>query len=194
GVRHAWKRVTIIVDEQVRDFDNTSELFVPGATPGRNGADAAELQFFRFDQSYDYRNRSHGLRVLAEPTARLDVEAGWRLEDLDLDLRGDEQARGTGAGGAPLETTRAGNGDVRRDIEIADVELGFAATERVRVVGSVRRSTLAQDGAFALGTDAGDRAASISAPAPAGVDGLYARRRRAQRRSSRDGGYARHAV
>src|SRR5690606_195843 len=44
GVRHAWKRVTMIVDEQARDFENTSELFLPGASPGRNGADAAELQ------------------------------------------------------------------------------------------------------------------------------------------------------
>lgn len=155
AVRHAWKRVTLIVDEQVRDFDNTSELLVPGVTPGRNGADPAELAFFRFDQSYDYLNRSHGLRVLAEPTARLDVNAGWRLEDLDLDLRGDEQARGTGASGAPFETARAGSGDVRRDVEIADLSLGFAATERVRVVGALRRSRLAQDGTFTLGPDAG---------------------------------------
>ncbi len=155
GVRHAWKRVTLIVDEQGRDFENTSELFLPGASPGRNGADAAELQFFRFDQSYDYSSRSHGVRVLAEPTARLDVAAGWRLEDLELDLRGDEQARGTSAAGLPFETSRAGPGAVDRDIEIADVKLGFTATERLRLVGTLRRSTLEQSGALTIGPSLG---------------------------------------
>src|SRR5690606_36351029 len=128
GVRHAWKRVTLVVDEAARDFENTSELFLPGTSPGRNGADAAELWFFRFDQSYDYVSLSRGLRVMAEPTARLDVATGWRLEDLDLDFRGDEEARGTSAAGVPFETSRAGPGGVDRDIEIADLELGFAAT------------------------------------------------------------------
>lgn len=155
GVQHAWKRVTLIVDEQARDFKNTSELSLPGASPGKNGADAAELQFFRFDQSYDYASRSHGLRVLAEPTARLDVEAGWRLEDLELDFRGAEQARGTGAAGTPLDASRAGGGDVGRDIEIADVDVGFAATERIRLVGALRRSTLEQHGALAIGPNVG---------------------------------------
>jgi hypothetical protein len=148
GVRHAWKRVTMIVDEQVRDFENTSELFLPGASPGRNEADAAELQFFRFDQSYDYGSLSHQLRVMAEPTARLDFAVGWRLEDLELGLRGDEQARGTSAAGVPYETSRSGPGDVDRGIEIADLAIGFAATERIRLVGALRRSTLEQDGAL----------------------------------------------
>ena len=155
GVRHAWKRVTMIVDEQVRDFENTSELFLPGASPGRNGADAAELQFFRFDQTYDYGSRSHGVRVLAEPTARLDVNAGWRLEDLELDLRGDEHARGTSAAGLPYETQRSGPGDVDRAIEIANLGLGYAATERIRLVGELRRSTLEQNGELMMGTNVG---------------------------------------
>ena len=155
GVRHAWKRVTMIVDEQVRDFENTSELFLPGASPGRNGADAAELQFFRFDQSYDYSSRSHGLRVMAEPTDRLDLAAGWRLEDLELDLRGDEQARGTSAAGLPYATSRSGPGDIDRAIEITDLTVGFAATERIRLVGALRRSALDQDGALDIGTNTG---------------------------------------
>jgi hypothetical protein len=155
GVRHAWKRVTLIVDEQARDLENTSELFLPGASPGRNGADAAELRFFRFDRSYDYADRSHGLRMLAEPLTRLDVAAGWRLEELELDFRGEEQARGTGATGAPFDRARAGPGAVGRDIEIADLELGFAATERIRLVGALRRSTLEQDGALAMAPNVG---------------------------------------
>ena len=71
GVRHAWERVTLVFDEQLRDFENTSELFVPGVSAGRNATDAVELQFFARDRSYDYRSRSHSIQVLAEPTQRL---------------------------------------------------------------------------------------------------------------------------
>jgi hypothetical protein len=155
GVRHTWKRVTLVFDEQLRDFENTRELFLPGASAGRNAADATELQFFVFDQSYDYLSRSHSIRVLTEPTDRLEVTVGWRLEDLDLDLDGSERAVGTTFAGAPLSTSRSGAGAVGRDIEIVDLDLGFAVTERWRLVGSARRSTLAQEGALTHGTSVG---------------------------------------
>jgi len=162
GVRHSWERVTLIVDEHVRDFENTSELLLPGASAGRNPADTAELQFFRFDQSYDFASRSHALRVLATPAERVDLEAGWRLEDLELDLQGDEQISGTSAAGAPFATARSGPGKVDRDVEIADVELGFALTERVRLVGAARRSTLEQRGDLALSANVGASAWDVS--------------------------------
>jgi len=155
GVRHAWNRVTLVVDEQLRDFENTSELFLPGASAGRNTADAAELQFFMFDQSYDYTSRSHSIQVLTEPTDRLDVTVGWRLEDLELDLQGSEQAAGTTFAGAPFATSRSGPGAVGRDIEIVDLDLGFAVTERVRLIGGARRSMLEQDGELTIGADVG---------------------------------------
>jgi hypothetical protein len=162
GVRHSWERVTLIVDEQFRDFENTSELFLPGASAGRNPADAAELQFFTFDQSYDYAARSHAVRLLTEPTARLDVQAGWRFEDLELDLQGAEQASGTSAAGAPFSTSRSGPGKVGRDIEIADVELGFDIGPRVRLVGAARRSTLEQSGELTFGPNVGASAWEIA--------------------------------
>jgi hypothetical protein len=151
GVRHAWNRVTLIFDEQARNFDNASEPFLPNASTGRNAVDAAELEFYVFDQPYDYRSRSHSARVLAEPTDRLDVAAGWRLEDLQLDLAGNEHATGTTFGGASLSTSRSGAGDIGRDVEIVDLDLGFAVTERARLIGGARRSRLEQDGRLAIG-------------------------------------------
>ena len=99
GVRHAWRRATLIVTEEANDFRNTSELVLPGASPGRNLTDAAALSFFTRDQSYDYASRGHGIRVLANPTARVDLTAAWRREDLELDGRASEQALGTTFGG-----------------------------------------------------------------------------------------------
>ena len=161
GVRHAWDRVTLIVDEQVRDFENTSEMFLPGASPGRNPADTAALQFFTFDQSYDFAMRSHSLRVLVAPTPRLDLEAGWRLDDLELDLNGNEQVSGTSASGVPFATSRSGPGTVGRDIEIVDAGLHFALTERVRLVSAARHSTLDQRGELTIGANVGSSAWEI---------------------------------
>ncbi len=154
--------MTLIVDEQVRAFDNTSELLLPAVSAGRNALDASELQFFNFDQSYDYRSRSHAVQVLAEPTARLDVRAGWRLEDLDLDFASREDVRGTSFGGTPFSISRGGPGAIERDIEIANLEIGFTVTERVRLVGEARRSTLEQHGSLAIGSDLGSGAWSIA--------------------------------
>jgi hypothetical protein len=161
GIRHAWDKVTLIADEQVRDFENTSELFLPGASAGRNAADNAALLFFTFDQSYDFAIRSHSLRVLAAPTARLDLQAGWHLDDLELDLAGNEQASGTSASGAPFATSRSGPGTVGRDTETVDAALGFALTERVRLVSAARRSTLGQTGELTIGANVGASAWDI---------------------------------
>jgi len=161
GIRHAWDKVTLIADEQVRDFENTSELFLPGASAGRNAADTAALLFFTFDQSYDFAIRSHSLRVLAAPTPRLDLQAGWHLDDLELDLAGNEQASGTSASGAPFATSRSGPGTVGRDTETVDAALGFALTERVRLVSAARRSTLEQTGELTIGANVGASAWDI---------------------------------
>lgn len=162
GMRHAWDLVTLIADEQIRDFENTSELFLPGASVGRNPADTAALQFFTFDQSYDFAIRSHSLRVLAAPAARLELEVGWRLDDLELDSSGDEQASGTSATGVPFATSRSGPGTVGRDVEIIDAGLHFALTQRARLVGAARRSSLEQTGELTIGANVGASAWDVA--------------------------------
>lgn len=162
GVRHAWRRITLVAAEELRDFANTSELVLPGASPGRNLADAASLSFFTRDQSYDYSGRGHSVRLLARPSERLDVTAGWRREDLDLDAESLEQATGTTSGGAAFTTTLAGPASVDRRIDIDELDIGFAATARVRVVGNARRSTLEQEGDVFAGPASGVSARRIA--------------------------------
>jgi hypothetical protein len=168
GVRHAWRRATLIVTEELGDFRNTSELVLPGASPGRNLADGASLSFFTRDQSYDYATRAHGLRVLASPTARIDLTAAWRRDDLDLHAYTSEQALGTTFSGAPLATAAAGPATIDRDIETAELDVGVALTERIRLIGAARRQTLEQRGELVYGADSGTGAWSID------TDGLEA--------------------
>lgn len=156
GLRHSWDRVTLVVDERLSDFENTSEIFLPGASPGQNTTNLADLQFFMLDQSYDYDSRSHAVRVLADPTASLNLTFGWRREDLDLDMQASESSAGTTFAGVPFTTSLTGPAVVGRDIEVGDVAFGYLLNDRLRIVGAVRRSTLAQQGALAFGADVGD--------------------------------------
>jgi hypothetical protein len=155
GLRHSWDHITLVIDEQLHDFKNTSELILPGASLGSNTTDPAELQFFMADQSYDYSSHSHAVRLMARPTAKLDVNGGWRTESLDLDMQANESSAGTAFDGTPFTSTLAGPAAVGRDITVADFNFGYSVGDRVRVVGSARLSSLSQDGGITYGPDVG---------------------------------------
>jgi hypothetical protein len=163
GLRHAWNRVTLMVDEEQRDFENTNEMFLPSPSSGQNGADAAQLAFFVLDAPYDYTSRGHGVRMLARPTSRVDLTTGWRREDLDLDLRALERSSGVSATGQPFSTARDGGASADRDVEIADLMLGVTINERLRLVGEARRSTLEQRGTLLLAPESGVGAWQLAA-------------------------------
>jgi hypothetical protein len=155
GVSHGWDRVTLIADEELRKFENTSELFLPGASPGQNSTDPAELQIFMLGQAYDYESRNHLLRAVAKPSDRLDVSGLWQREDLDLDLQASEQSEGIDFGGTPFVTDTSGSARIKRDLEIAGIDLGYTLNDHVRVTASTRSSGLDQRGGVAFGVDAG---------------------------------------
>jgi hypothetical protein len=156
GVHHAWQRVTLIFEERLQDFANTSVLFLPGASPGANTTDPAALDFFMLDQSYDYKSRSRLVRAVTRPTDRVDVSAFWQHEALDLDVpAASESSGGVAFDGTPFTTTASGAAAVGRDVDVGGIEVGAKVGERLRLVGSARHSKLAQSGALAYATDLG---------------------------------------
>lgn len=155
GLQHAWDRVTVIVDEELHELENTNALMLPSPSSGQNATDAAELAFFVLDAPYDYTSRGHAVRMVARPTSRMDLTAGWRREELDLDMRASERSSGISATGQPFATARDGVASTTRDIELADVTLGVTFNERVRLVGEARRSTLEQRGDLLFAPDTG---------------------------------------
>ncbi len=155
GLRHSWDHITLVVDEQLHEFTNTSELILPGYSLGSNTTDPADLQLFMADQSYDYKSRSHAVRLMAKPTAKLDMNGGWRTESLDLDMQANESSAGTTFAGVPFTSTLAGPATVGRDITVADFDFGYTVGTHVRVVGSARHNGLSQDGGVEYGPDVG---------------------------------------
>jgi len=146
GIEHRFDKVTLLFENESRSFENTSELFLPGASIGENPNDPAELFFFAADQSYDYSSRSQLLRLIARPTERLDLAASWRHEDLDLDMQAVETSAGTSFGGSPFATDDEGTSTIVRDIDLHQLNIGYSLSERIRLAGVVRQSSLAQHG------------------------------------------------
>jgi hypothetical protein len=155
GVTQRWQRVSLIYEETREEFENTSELFLPGASSGQNTADPAELLFFALDQSYDYESRAHSLRVLVTPSDRLDIGTLWRREDLGLDLRASETAAGTDFTGLPFATNASGPTRVGRDSEVVGANVGWRLGSRSRLIAAARSSELDQRGRSLLGVDTG---------------------------------------
>jgi len=73
-----------------------------------------------------------------------------------------ERSAGTTFAGAPFATALAGPTAVDRRIEVGELDVGFAVTQRVRVVGSARRSTLEQSGDTAFGASSGTSAWNLA--------------------------------
>ena len=161
GIQHAWEDLTVILQEDIRDYDNFSRVFLPGASPGQNLTDPTALQFFILDQDYDYESRSHSLRVLGRPTPRLNVQGAWRREDLDLDMRATEMSEGTDFTGGPFSTDVSGPAAIGRDLEFSEVDLEFTVSDRIRLVGGAKKSSLRQQGLVQFGLAEGSGAWSI---------------------------------
>jgi hypothetical protein len=155
GFEHAWDNLTVVFDEQLREFDNASEWILPGASLGENTTDSSELSFFLFDQRYDFQSRGHTLRLIASPTARSGIRAALHRQALDLDLDASERSAGVDYTGAPFSTDLSGQGDVGRDIDIVTLDGHYRLSDRVTLTGSAHGRTLDQSGASLLGTDAG---------------------------------------
>ena len=155
GIQHSWDKITIVFQEEIKKFENTNEMFLPGASAGTNTLDPADLQFYFLDQSYDFDSQAHLVRVLANPTSRLKVRAASRREDLDLDMDASERSDGTTFTGAPFTTDISGGAAIGRDLAFDEVDVEFDVNERLRLVGGFRSSSLDQGGSLVFGPDVG---------------------------------------
>ena len=155
GIQHSWDNVTIVFQEEVKEFENTNEIFLPGASVGTNPLDPAELQLYSLDQSYDFNSRAHLIRVLANPTPRLQLRAALRREDLDLDMNTSELSEGNTFTGVPFTTDVSGAAMIGRDLDFDEIDVKFNLSDRIRLVGGVRSSSLDQRGSLSFGPDRG---------------------------------------
>ncbi|MGD8339202.1 MAG: hypothetical protein PVH89_00390 [Gammaproteobacteria bacterium] len=155
GVEHSWDKLTLVVEQQMSDFENVTHLSLPGASTGSNTGDPAELAFFRFDEAADYDSLAHVFRVVARPNDRLNLSSTLRFESLDLDLDAAEESAGVDFTGQPFTTDVSGTAGADRDLALGDIDLSYRLSDRLQFVGGVRRQELEQNGVLAYGDEPG---------------------------------------
>ena len=146
GFSYAWRNVTLMLEERIRDFDNGTELFLPASSQGADPDDPSALDVFSVDQFYGYRAREHFARLTARPSARIELSFSALLQDLDLDMRRREVSEGTGFSGIPFASDISGSAEIARDSEYFDFDLTYHVSERLRIISGLRRRQLDQGG------------------------------------------------
>jgi len=152
GFSYAWNEVTLTVEEQVRDYQNLYEIFLPGQSQGEDAEDSAVLDFFFLDQPYDYSANTHVARIVATPGKWI-VRGQVMLQDLDLDLSASESSSGTSFVGSPFTTNVNGRGQVDRQMDLFDLDLTYALNDRFAIIGGAYSRSLDQDGDFLFGDE-----------------------------------------
>ena len=152
GFSYAWNEVTLTVEEQVRDYQNLYEIFLPGQSQGEDAEDSAVLDFFFLDQPYDYSANTHVARIVATPGKWI-VRGQVMLQDLDLDVSATERSGGTSFGGSPFTTNVNGRGQVNRQMDLFDLDLTYALNDRFAIIGGAYSRSLDQDGDFLFGDE-----------------------------------------
>lgn len=150
GFQYAWEKVTLVLEERVRDYDNGGELFLPGRSLGEDPADATVLDFFFFEGPYEIETQQHTVRLNARPTDRLRLRGAVVVQNLELEGTATERSQGTTFTGAPNSTDLAGSGEIERDTELFDFDFSCRLSERFALVGGARRHAFDQDGSFAF--------------------------------------------
>ncbi len=154
GFQYAWPKVTLIVEERVRDYENDVEIFLPGFSLGENTTDATTLDFFFLDQPYAFESDQHTLRINAQPNKKLLIRGSAIRQNIDLDVEAEERSQGIAFNGQPFTTDLSGGGEIESDTELLDLDISWLVMEHVAIIGGVRRHQLDQTGRFDFGSDA----------------------------------------
>ena len=153
GFEYGWRRVTVILEERYRDYKNIVEVFLPEASAGSSPTGDTQLDFFFLNQPYDFSSYDHNLKVVAHPTQKLQVRFAGSLQQLEMDLTGDEQSHGLDFNGDPFLTNLAGSGQIDRDVDLLDLDLVYRVNPSWALLLSTTRRSLDQSGTFVWDED-----------------------------------------
>lgn len=161
GFTYAWDHVTVALGQTWQEYDNDSQIFLPGFSPGSEADAPTSLDLFFLDQPYGFTSSDQRLSVQVRPSSQWIVELDARAGNLDLDMTATERAQGTDYLGRPFDREDAGAADVDRDTLLLDASVAYLVNDRLQLNAGVRRYDLEQDGAVLFGDTAGASAWDI---------------------------------
>lgn len=148
--QYSWDKVTLVLEERYRDFDNAVEIFLPGQSLGEDPNDATILDFYFLNQPYNFTSNDHIVRLVARPNNNLLVRAQADIQSLDLDLTADETGAGISFAGQPFEIDSSGDAKVKRDMDLFDLDLTYRFNNRWALTFAARQNSLDQQGNLAF--------------------------------------------
>ena len=153
GFEYSWPKVTLVLEERYREYENDVEIFLPGFSPGENTTNAASLDFYFLSQPYQFESNQHSVRLNARPTDSLLIRVAAMLQELEMDIDATETGQGIAFNGAPLTISASGGGTLERDTEMFDFDLSYLFNDKVALVVGARQHSFDQDGIFLFDGD-----------------------------------------
>ncbi len=149
GLDYAWQKVTLSLDENIRDYKNVFDMFLPGASLGANPTNADALNYYFLTQPYDYKSYDHTIRIVAHPSSKLIVKASALLQRLNMDVSASQSQSGINYNGQPLTPMEAtGAGSISRDSDLYNLDMTYMVTNKVGIIAGLWHNKLTQNGNF----------------------------------------------
>ena len=150
GFQYEWDKVTLVVEQRIRDFENDVETFLPGFSEGHEEGPAT-LDFFFYSQPYELESQETRVSVVAKPTDRWLIRAAGSMQDYDSDVNLSQEVQGVSFLGIPFTTDATGRAEIEGDIAMFDLDATYFISDRVAFVGSVFSRDREQDGGLVFG-------------------------------------------
>jgi hypothetical protein len=145
GLDVIFKGFSLYLEEKIQDYENDYHFFIPGYDMGENPDDMTNLNYFFFNQPYDFRSFTHSGRMTWQPFSGLLIKAAASFSTQDMRLSYSEEQGGTSYLGSPFAYSYTGEGNYEREIQLYDFDLTYLISSKVAFVGGVRYNNLDQD-------------------------------------------------
>lgn len=151
GLDFHMKRLSIVLEEKIQDYENSNSFFLPGYTDGGpNARYPSSLNYFYMNQPYDFKSNTHTLKFNARPLDSLLISGSARLSNLDMNLAYSEEADGVTYLGRLFNTSMSGEGNFDREMKLYDLDITYMMFKKLALVGAVRYHTFDQDGSLTI--------------------------------------------
>jgi len=159
GLDYSIPKLTLAVEERIRDYKDSNSYFLPGFSEGENfgypSPNSANLFNFFSAMPYDTRSYTHTVKIIAKPAKDLMLKAGFSIISLNMDnLDYSESYLGTNYDASKLWYESFENAfDLSRRTFNFDVDLSYLFSDTFAFVAAFRSNNFKQDGMFEFETN-----------------------------------------
>ncbi len=146
ALQYAFDNTTIVLEENIKDYENDTHRFLPGFSGGEDSDDFTQLSNYVLNNPYEFDSYSTTVRMVSRPVEKLTLRAAANYNILDMQFDYSESASGINYDSTALGTNISGDGNANRDIQMYDLDASYVLTERLTLTGAFRYRRFDQEG------------------------------------------------